>query len=141
MGAGRPTKYTKEMPKKVLAYLNSCVDGWDEERKRPKVNLPTVGGVCMVLGVAESTVHKWAKEHPEFSESLRILVKEQEKRLLDSGLSGDYNPTIAKLVLSSNHGMSEKQEVKHDGNITVSLGKLIKDANKYADQEKDNKEE
>ena len=33
------------------------------------------------------------------------------KRLLNSGLGGQYNATIAKLVLAANHGMSDKQEI------------------------------
>ena len=51
----------------------------------------------------------WRK-HKEFSLSLDRIVEAQKKVLLNKGLSGEYNPTIAKLILSANHGMSEKTE-------------------------------
>jgi len=48
------------------------------------------------------------------------------------GLSGDYNSTIAKLVLSSNHGMAEKQEHDHkndggkfEGTTDVNVQKVL----------------
>jgi hypothetical protein len=44
---------------------------------------------------------------------LKKIKDIQRERLLYNGLSGDYNSTIAKLVLSANHGMSEKSEVDH----------------------------
>ena len=39
----------------------------------------------------------------------------QEQSLLDGGLSGRYNPLIAKLVLSSNHGYREGKDITTDG--------------------------
>ncbi|MDF7480882.1 DNA-packaging protein, partial [Proteus mirabilis] len=36
----------------------------------------------------------------------------QEMKLINSGLAGDFNATITKLMLA-NHGYSEKQEVDH----------------------------
>ena len=120
---GRPTKYTDDMPKKVLEYLSECVDedvqivkqsnsekGYEMYDNKLKVNIPTIAGLSLYLDVAESTIHKWKEEHPVFSESLSRLLAEQQKRLLNSGLSGDYNSTIAKLILSSNHGFREKSE-------------------------------
>ncbi len=36
------------------------------------------------------------------------------QRLIDMGLSGVYNSTIAKLILSSNHGMRERLDKTSD---------------------------
>jgi hypothetical protein len=118
---GRPTKYNEEMNLKIQEYLDTCKDEMiqvvkmsgergDTFENKLKVNLPTIGGLALYIGVAESTIQEWAKEHEEFSVSLRKVVKEQEKRLINSGLSGDYNSTIAKLVLSSNHGYKERSD-------------------------------
>ena len=119
---GRPTKYTSECIAKVDDYLNGCVDERyifhktegdksDSYEEKVRVNLPTIGGFALFLDVAEDTIYEWVKVHKEFSESLRKIVKEQEKRLLNSGLSGEYNSTIAKLILSSNHGYKEKSDL------------------------------
>ena len=42
-------------------------------------------------------------------------------RLGESGLSGAYNSTIAKLILSSNHGMHEKSEVENKSEYVVQV--------------------
>jgi curved DNA-binding protein CbpA len=41
---------------------------------------------------------------------LKKILDEQKQRLLNKGASGEYNSTIAKLILSANHGMAEKKE-------------------------------
>lgn len=63
------------------------------------------------------TLSEWEEEYPEFSRALSKIDKEQKERLINNGLSGDYNSTIAKLILSANHGMAEKteQDIKTNG--------------------------
>ena len=124
---GRPTKYLPEMCQKVDEYLATCVD---EETQRVKsegdkstswqlgikVNLPTIEDFSTFLDVHLDTIYAWDKEYPEFSESLDKIRKAQKAVVLKKGLSGEYNPLIAKLILSANHGMSEKTSVDHTTN-------------------------
>lgn len=120
---GRPTKYTPELCQKVDDYLKESIDkelsvlketenpdGTKEivEIKRYKVQLPTIEGFALFLGVNKDTLYEWKKKYTNFSDSLDNIINIQKKRLLDEGLAGNYNPTIAKLILSSNHGMAEK---------------------------------
>lgn len=123
---GRPTKYSEEMLAKAHEYIDSCVDEYEEFHKTRgeksdsfdrlvRVNLPTLPGLAMHLKVNKSTLYEWAKEHKEFSASLDDLIDKQEQMLLKGGMSGDYNPVIAKLVLASNHGYREKTDVTTDG--------------------------
>lgn len=58
-------------------------------------------------------MHEWASKHPEFSDSLEKLKKLQKSVLVQKSLSGEYNSTIAKLILSANHDMVEKKEIDH----------------------------
>ena len=121
---GRPTKYTSSMNSKVDKYLTGCVDKIEDYHKTQglqsntfdrlvHVKLPSVEGLAEYLGVARSTIFKWAEEQPEFSDSLEKLVEKQKKLLIENSLGGHYNPTIAKLILSANHDMVEKKEVDH----------------------------
>lgn len=129
MPGGRPTDYTDDMPQKVLDWLEGLQDGneelLDDEGKliriRIKVNLPGVSALASFLGVARSTLYLWAEDHEEFSDTLDRIKDEQEQRLIDHGLSGEYNSTIAKLMLSSNHGHKERSDhTSDDKPITMS---------------------
>ena len=102
---GRPTKYTEDMPERADEYLATCVDSF--EGKIKKVNLPTEEGFAHFLGVGVSTIFAWANKYPAFQESLAYIKGEQKKKLISEGLADNYNSTIAKLMLSSNHGMRE----------------------------------
>lgn len=119
---GRPPEYKATYVKKVDEYLKLRVDkvvrmltkevGKQKffERKI-KVQLPTIEDFAVFLGVSKVSLYTWEKENPEFLNALDKIRAEQQRRLLQSGLSGDYNSTIAKLVLSANHGMREKSDL------------------------------
>ncbi len=118
---GRPTKYNKGMIDKIQEYLDVYQD---EERQVLKqssekyemfdtkltVKLPTIEGFARFVEVNKDTLYEWRQQHKIFSDSLEKILIEQQERLINNGLSGDYNSTIAKLILSSNHGMVEKKE-------------------------------
>lgn len=123
---GRPTKYQEYFINKVDEYLASCVDWYKEVLKTrqmidddgkikevitnesvKKVSLPTIEWFAMYLNVNKTSLYEWSKEYPLFSNALDKITSEQKKRVLENWLSGDYNPTIAKLILSHNHGMKE----------------------------------
>lgn len=123
---GRPTKYLKKYTTEAYKYLDRCKDIEDEFWKTRgeksdsyertlTVQLPTIEGLALCLKVAVSTIYLWAKDHPEFSEALGTIKAKQKERLIEKGLSGDYSPVIAKLILSANHGMREKSDVTTDG--------------------------
>lgn len=89
----------------------------------------------MALGIRRETVHAWRKDDDkqEFSNIVEEILAEQAKRLLEKGMSGDYNASIAKLLLSK-HGYVEKSETKTEVKITddtkeKSTEELLKLAN------------
>lgn len=114
---GRPTKYIDEMPGRVDEYLASCEDSVTSGGSQliRDVNLPSVQGLAVFFEVSTKTIYNWADDHPEFLHALEKVEAEQGQRLINNGLSGNYNPTIAKLLLMSNHGVSESQNINHTG--------------------------
>ena len=115
MGAGRPTKYKEEETiAKAKAYINGdfLMDG---------DVIPTEEGLAPYLGVCTSTLDNWEADYPEFLGTLRALKAKQKRILINMGLTGDFQSTIAKLMLSSNHGINEKSEVEKSGNVNNSL--------------------
>lgn len=121
MTAGRPTKYSDEMLRKTLEYIERCEDEeYNYEKtigeksnsfeKKIKVHLPSIEGLSFELRVNKTTLYEWEAEYEEFSNALSELRAKQAKVVLEKGLSGDYNPTIAKLILSNNHGYKERSD-------------------------------
>lgn len=107
---GRPTIYSEEILQKAEDYLSKCQDEEVEQEKKEgwttykiKAKLPTIEGLARHLSVNRDTVYSWCKEHQEFSDIIEDLRSEQADRLINMGLSGDYNSTIAKVLLTK-HG-------------------------------------
>jgi len=105
---GRPTKYSNETLKIAREYLKNYARHGDK--------IPSVAGLAVVLAVRRETLHVWAKEEgkEEFSNILGDILAKQENILVNKGLSGDFNPTIVKLVLGK-HGYHEKRETEVSG--------------------------
>jgi len=110
------------MQKKADGYLDTCGnDFWDYDKtvgeksnsyeRKVTITLPTIEGLAKHLGVNRSTLYEWRDNHTTFSDSLEAVVAEQKRLVIEHSLNGDYNPTIAKLILASNHGMTDRTDV------------------------------
>lgn len=108
----RPTDYTPELLERARQYI-SDIDG-----------LPQVAGMARFLGVSRDTLYEWAKIHDEFSDIFENVKAAQEEMLIEKGLSGDFNSTITKLMLSK-HGYRESQDVTSDGKPLILPSALI----------------
>jgi len=128
---GRPTKLTQDFINKADEYM----DCWEELGEV----IPSIAGLSVYTRVSRDSIHSWAAgEWPSdasestresFSDIVTALGATQELKLMNGGLGGAMNPTIAKLLLHK-HGHSEKVQqdnVSSDGsmgldnlNITVT---------------------
>lgn len=117
----RPSEYNENYPSQVRAYIEQCKDVEEQKiitdgdkstsyKYKYKVKLPTIEGLALFLKIATSTVYEWEKIHPAFSEVISELRQEQADRLINMGLSGDYNPVITKVLLTK-HGYVEAKEL------------------------------
>jgi len=115
MPGGRPTEYNEIILEKAREYLELCEDEEEQQltglsqkgtelyKNKLKVKMPTKGGLAVYLDVARETLYDWSSKYQEFSDIMEKLGAKQEERLINNGLSGDYNPTIAKVLLTK-HG-------------------------------------
>ena len=105
---GRPSKLNPAMKQAALDYLEDYND------KHEHI-IPSVVGMAVVLGVAKSTLYKWAEdESTGFSDTLAKCNDQQELKLINGGLANTFNATIVKLALA-NHGYSDKQQTELTG--------------------------
>lgn len=131
--AGRPTIFTNEYIEKAKKYLETCVDEIEEYHKTRgeksdgyerlvRVRLPTIEGLAVFMGINKDTIYEWCKVNEEFSDVIEQLRATQADRLVNNGLSGDYNPNIAKVLLTK-HGYREgiEQTGKDGEKLTVQL--------------------
>lgn len=102
---GRPTEYSEEKLLKTKEYLSLCKDTQEQigEKIVLGVKLPTIEGLADYLDVNKTTIYEWESKFPEFSNVIDKLRNKQADRLVNNGLAGTYNPTIAKVLLTK-HG-------------------------------------
>lgn len=138
----RPIEYDPKIVEDVNEYIDSCEDEIENVvsqesekytmyKQRLKVKLPSIEGLALHLQISKDTIYRWEELYPEFSDVINTLRAKQAVKLLNSGLSGEYNPFIAKAILSK-HGYSEKTEIdqntKHSGGIEIKWSEPIPDS-------------
>lgn len=120
----RPTKYSEQILDLTKQYIDEAEDTAEvigkglNARIRNKVKLPTLEGLAFFLRVHKDTIQEWKKNHDEFSVLIGDLLAKQAEALINNGLSGNYNPTIAKVLLAK-HGYKESTEV--DQNVHYEM--------------------
>lgn len=132
---GAPSIYDEKKHCKIVRdYIDSCEDSFDKvlhskvkgKNKKVKsvyttkfrVHLPTLEGLALDLHVHKDTIQEWKKKHQGFAVLISELLDKQGKRLIEMGLSGDYNPTITKVLLTK-HGYREGHEVANPDGSNV----------------------
>jgi hypothetical protein len=118
MAGGRPTIYNEEILKNTRKYISNCED-LDEDKDngiKAKVNLPTIEGLAYELKINKDTINEWRKDEDkkEFSVLIDELLAKQARQLVNCGLAGTYNSTIAKVLLTK-HGYREGIENTGEG--------------------------
>lgn len=98
---GRPTKYNNEILEKAKHYIANYKEFDDV--------IPQIAGLALELGISRETVYDWAaqEEKKDFSDIVRDLLAGQERKLVNGGVSGDFNSPVTKMMLTK-HGYSDK---------------------------------
>lgn len=112
----RPSILTPELLERANGYLKQALDNVELTDKGAlafvEVKLPSIADFALYLGVNRDTIYSWSSiDSPQFNDEFSDIVKEvnleQEKRLINSGLGGLYAPKVVGMILSK-HGYSEK---------------------------------
>ena len=106
MPNGRPTEYGSEVLEQARHYLENYADEPYSDK------IPSAVGLAKALNLSRSTIYLWGTQEgkEEFSDILERVQDSQEHKLINSGLSGDFNPTITKLILTK-HGYTDRSEL------------------------------
>ena len=97
----RPSIYTEDIVAKAEDYLTEYDHDGDV--------VPTLAGLADFIGVCRDTVYDWISQDDkaEFSYITKRVMSMQERKLVNKGLSGEFNPVVTKMLLGK-HGYSEK---------------------------------
>lgn len=96
----RKTVYSEELVEKAWEYANG---GWETAGDK----VPSVAGLACELGISRETCYEWEKhEDKEFSDILEAIARNQERKLVNGGLGGEFKEGITKMMLSK-HGYAD----------------------------------
>jgi hypothetical protein len=104
---GRPSELIETL-ETAKQYLNGGYEQVNEV-------IPSIAGLACYTGKSRNNIYEYGKQSIEFKYILDAILQLQESKLINEGLKGNFNSTIAKLILSK-HGYSDKQEIEHSGN-------------------------
>jgi hypothetical protein len=104
---GRPSKYDPSFV--------ALTEDYARNPKKYDDPVPTVEGIATECGVGKDTYLRWCSEHEDLSNAYMELKSRQARLLQKYGLLNKTNALITKLMLSANHGMSEKNGVELTG--------------------------
>ena len=116
-GEGRPTIYGDKVITATKKYLVEYMRFGDV--------IPSIAGLACYLDVSRSTIYDWASQEDkqEFSHILANILSNQERILINKGLSGEFNSNITKLALGK-HGYTDKADVTSGGKVIPIYGGL-----------------
>ena len=105
MARGRPTLFCDELMTKAWGYVEGEYETIYEH------GIPSHQGLMEALEIDKTTLYRWRDEpgKEDFKAMLESCLAKQHNVLIGKGLSGVFNSTISKLVLSK-HGYADRVE-------------------------------
>lgn len=119
----RPTNYTPEIIAKANEYKNILRPTDDEV-------IPSIEGLALYIDIARSTIYDWISQEDkqEFSDIVSKILEDQAKTLINKGLTGKFNQSITKVMMSK-HGYREgiEQMGKDGEKLTFNITNYVDD--------------
>lgn len=101
---GRPSEYGQDTIDEAIQYFNIARPNEDEV-------IPSIEGLSLYLNISRSTIYEWISQEDkeEFSDIVGRILAKQGKTLVNNGLKGTFNSSIAKVMLTK-HGYRDSIE-------------------------------
>jgi len=121
---GRPTKYTEDIPEKMINFFNRPLmkaqqvevpgrNGVQMVTEMVANELPTIEGFCCELVISKDTLHQWIKKYPLLSDAYKFAKQAQKNHLIQNGLSGNYNSAFCKFIAINCTDLVDKVVTEH----------------------------
>jgi len=91
--------------KEAEKFCNDVLEVLQKDKK-----IRTLGGACLKAGGYETLIHYLEEKYNIVFESIKKSREIVKERLIEQGLDGDANPTMAIFILKNNHNMTDKQQ-------------------------------
>lgn len=110
---GRPTDYSQSILDKAAEYSNNFKSLGDV--------VPQIAGLALYLNVSRETIYAWEKDEDkkEFSYIVSQIRANQERNLVNGGVSGEFAPKITGMMLAK-HGYSESTKTELSGTVELA---------------------
>lgn len=118
IATGRPSDYDPSIIDKMIQYFN--VKPYTKNDITGKIEVadyPSLAGFAISIGKDRTTLKRWADEYPDFCIVYNRAKDFQENYLAVNGTKGIINPFFGALLAKNHLGFSDKQEIKHEGQI------------------------
>jgi len=86
-------------------FCDSVLDILENHKK-----IRTLGGACLKAGGYEQLINYLEDKFNTVFVSIKKSREIVKERLIEQGLDGDANPTMAIFILKNNHNMTDKQQ-------------------------------
>jgi len=95
-------KWTLE---EATSFCNKVLEVLETDKK-----IRTLGGACLKAGGYEQLINYLEDKFNTVFVSIKKSREIVKERLIEQGLDGDANPTMAIFILKNNHNMTDKQQ-------------------------------
>jgi len=105
---GRPSKYSVEMPDRLIGYFNSLETFVFMDKTYPKIK--TKAGFCADNLIAKATFDRWCEAHEEFRGAWNIAKQMQANQIHNLTANRIIDGNYGKLLAINCTDMKDKVE-------------------------------
>ncbi len=112
-----PKEYVK-LSRELLDAAWEYIDSFESEGDE----IPSIAGFCRLTKASRKNTYLWLENtegnelREEWALVHEMLMTEQERTLLNGGLSKKFDSALTKMILTK-HGYSDKQAIEHSGSL------------------------
>lgn len=107
-------KKPRNLKKAIESYLDYCIE---------KDSIPTIQGFAVHAKTHSDIISRYYNEYPEYRPVINNFKEVCKEALIQKGLTGKVNTSMAMFLLRANYGFIEKQHIQSE-NVNIEAVKL-----------------